>query len=77
VTPQPPERYDLDPLRDALRRIEKVQEDTLATLRHHSVVFDGPLGADPKNWQHVAFTIYTDLCETASIARAALTEEKP
>lgn len=56
----------------ALERVAEQQPKTLRTLRHHNIVFDGPLGADPKNWEHVAFTIYTDLCEVDSIARAAL-----
>jgi hypothetical protein len=37
-------------------------------------VFDEAPGNDPKNWQHVAFSAYTDLCEAESIARAALAE---
>jgi hypothetical protein len=63
---------DRERLREALERIRAQQPMTLETLRRNGVVFDGPLGNDPGNWQHVAFTIYTDLCETESIARAAL-----
>jgi len=55
----------------ALQEIRDKQQETLATLRSNGVVFTD-LGTDPTNWQHVAFTIYADLCETESIARAAL-----
>ncbi len=61
-----------DAYRQALREIEKLQPEMLAILRKHGVVFDGPLGADPTNFQHVAFSIYTALCEAYAIARAAL-----
>lgn len=57
---------------DALKRIAAQQPKTLETLRSHGIVFDGPLGTDPKNWQHVAFSIYTDLCEVDSWANEAL-----
>jgi len=59
-------------LRRALEEVAEAQPATLENLRSNGVVFDGPLGNDPKNWQHVAFSIYTDLCEVDSIARAAL-----
>lgn len=62
--------------REALARIAEQQPRTLEKLRAHGVVFDGPLGADPKNFQHVAFSIYTDLCEVDSIARTALADGK-
>lgn len=62
----------LEEVAEAIERIAEQQPKTLATLRHHGIVFDGPLGNDPKNWQHVAFSIYTDLCEVDTIARAAL-----
>lgn len=64
-----------DRLRDALDKIAAQQPKTLETLRKHGIVFDA-LGADPKNWQHVAFSIYNDLCEVDLIARAALAESK-
>lgn len=51
------------------------QPAMLETLRINGVVFDGPLGNDPKNWQHVAFSIYTALCEVDMWARQALGAE--
>jgi hypothetical protein len=59
----------------ALQEIANQQQKTLGWLRSNRVVFDGPLGNDPANWQHVAFSIYTDLCEAASLARAAVPAE--
>ena len=59
-------------LREALERISEQQPRCLEVLRRNGVVFDGPLGNDPKNWQHVAFSIYTDLCEVDAIAQQAL-----
>ncbi len=56
----------------ALEEIAEQQPKLLEVLRKHGVVFDGPLGNDPKNFQHVAFSIYTVVCEIDSIARAAL-----
>jgi hypothetical protein len=58
-------------LREALERIAGRQLRTLATLRKHRIVFDGSGG----EWEKVALTIYTDLCEVDSIARAALTAD--
>jgi hypothetical protein len=59
-------------LADALRAVTEQQPKTVEWLRANGIVFDGPLGTDPGNWQHVAFSIYNDLCEADSVARAAL-----
>jgi len=59
--------------RRALEEIAAKQPETLETLRKHGVVFRD-IGADPQNWQHVAFSIYTDLCEVDTIARIALAQ---
>lgn len=60
------------PWREAVREIERVQERAMATLRKHGIKFED-IGNDPtKNWQHVAFTVYTDLCDAANTARALL-----
>lgn len=56
----------------ALERIAEQQPLTLAMIRHNGFVFDS-IGREPGNWQHLAFTIYTDLCEVDSIARTVLT----
>ncbi len=64
-------------LEGALREISRQQPRTVDTMRRNHVVFDGPLGNDPRNWQHVAFSIYNDLVQVDGIARAALTPEEP
>lgn len=63
-------------LAHALRNVSQRQEATLEKLRTLGVVFTD-IGADPKNWQHVAFTIYSEFVEAASIARQALEEDGP
>lgn len=57
---------------EALERIAEQQQKTLGWIRANGIVFDGPLGTDPSNWQQVAFSIYSDLCEVDTIARSAL-----
>jgi arylsulfatase A-like enzyme len=58
-------------LREALERIAEQQQKTLAVIKDNGFVFDS-IGNEPRNWQHLAFTIYNDLCEVDMIARAAL-----
>ena len=55
----------------ALQRISEQQPNTLSMIEHNGFVFDD-IGNTPGNWQHLAFTVYTELCEVDSIARAAL-----
>jgi hypothetical protein len=57
----------------ALQRIAEQQPGTLATIEHNGFVFDS-IGREPGNWQHLAFTIYTDLCQVDLIARSAIKE---
>lgn len=61
-------------LRDALRAVAKFQADELAVFRSHGIRFED-IGVDPKNWQHIAFSLYSDLCEVETIARNALTDQ--
>lgn len=58
-------------LEAALGQIAEVQPEVLGYIEHHGFVFTD-IGSDPGNWQHLAFSIYTDLCNADSIARAAL-----
>ncbi len=58
----------------ALAEIKAIQPEVLETLRSNGVVFAGPLGNDPTNMEHVAFTIYTQLCRADWIAKLALDE---
>lgn len=62
------ERYGLE---IALERITEQQPKTLAMIREHGFVFDS-IGCEPGNWQHLAFSIYNDLCEVVDIARDAI-----
>jgi len=63
-------------LRAALEQIAEQQPKTIDWLRANGIIFDGPLGTDPDNWENVAFSIYSDLCETDAIARAAIAGEQ-
>jgi hypothetical protein len=68
-------RHMSDVLVEALERIAQQQQQTLAMIERNGFVFTD-LGHAPGNWQHLAFTIYTDLCEVDSIARAALAQHE-
>lgn len=61
-------------LREALERVAQKQPEALAMIERNGFVFDS-IGAEPGNWQHLAFSLYNDLCEVESIARSALTED--
>jgi hypothetical protein len=65
---------ELHRLRDAMQQIAAQQPKTLATIERNGFVFDD-IGTERGNWQHLAFSIYTDLCEVDTIARAALREQ--
>jgi len=62
------------PLRYALELIAAQQPRTLAMIERNGFVFDS-IGTEPGNWQHLAFSIYCDLCWADSVARAALDDE--
>ena len=55
----------------ALREIAKKQQETLEMIRSNGFVFDS-IGKEQGNWQHLAFSIYTDICEIDVAARSAL-----
>jgi hypothetical protein len=56
---------------EALERIAEQRQMTLRMIERNGFVFES-IGREPGNWQHLAFSIYTDLCEVDGIARAAL-----
>ena len=64
-----------DEARKSLEAIAAQQPKTLEMIRHNGFVFDD-IGREPGNWQHLAFSVYTDLCEVDSIARAALADKE-
>jgi len=57
----------------ALRAIREIQPRTLQALQEAGVVFDEtPREMKPKEWQQIAFWIYTALCEADLTAQGAL-----
>jgi hypothetical protein len=60
--------------REALERIAQMQPETVDMLRRHGFVFDS-IGTEPGNWQHLAFTLYTTICEIDTIARTGLLDD--
>jgi hypothetical protein len=64
-------REALEDVGATLERIAEQQPKTLAMIQRNGFKFED-IGNEPGNWQHLAFSIYTDLCEVDSIARAAL-----
>lgn len=69
------ERDENASLKDALQRIAAQQPAMLKTIEANGFVFDS-IGNEPGNWQHLAFTIYTSLCEIDIIARTALKDDE-
>jgi hypothetical protein len=61
-------------LRKVLEWIEPQQQQALAMIERNGFVFED-IGNEPGNWQHLAFTLYSKLCEIDSVARAAVGEE--
>jgi chromosome segregation ATPase len=60
-----------DLLLGSLRKIQGFQPAALATIERNGFVFED-IGGQPGNWQHLAFSLYTDLCEIETISRSAL-----
>jgi len=58
---------------NALQVIATKQEEAFKTIKDNGFVFKD-LGREPGNWQHLAFTLYTMLCEIDVIAKTALLE---
>jgi hypothetical protein len=67
---------DAATLRAALTAIKAQQPETLAMIEANGFVFTD-IGRDPGNWQHLAFTVYTDLCRVDTIAEQALAAAAP
>jgi len=63
-------------LEAVLEKIAAQQPKVLEVLRSHGIVFR-ELGHDPTNFEHVAFSIYTYLCEVDCWAREALAVANP
>jgi hypothetical protein len=61
-------------LETALRDVAEKQRAALQVFVRHGIKFED-IGHDPTNWQHIAFSLYTDLCELAGVAERALDGE--
>lgn len=57
----------------ALERISALQPEALSVVERNGFVFDD-IGAEPGNWQHLAFTLYVLLCEAECIASPLLAD---
>ena len=55
----------------AVKLAEGKQREALAICRRHGFVFKD-IGNEPGNWQHLAFTFYTLLCEIQAHTSTAL-----
>ena len=62
----------------ALGDIGEIQPRVLSYIRANGFKWEcrESLGSEPGNWQHLAFSIYSDLCKADTIARSALTQEE-
>ena len=63
----------LERARSALQYIGEMQPKVLAMIQANGFVWDDrdSIGNEPGNWQHLAFTLYSTICEIDSIAHAA------
>lgn len=55
----------------ALLDIASRQQQMLAIISENDFVFTS-IGREPGNWQHLAFTLYSEICDIDVIARVAL-----
>jgi hypothetical protein len=62
-------------MREALEEIAQMQKRALKICEDNGFVFDS-LGREPGNWQHLAFTFYSMICEIDVIARSAIKEQE-
>jgi hypothetical protein len=58
-------------LRHALDKVMDAQPAALRMIRENGFVFDD-IGREPGNWKHLAFSLYTDICELSTLAHHAL-----
>ena len=57
----------------ALEEIAAKQKLVLEMIERNGFVF-AEIGREPGNWQHLAFTLYTEICEIDTIAKSALND---
>lgn len=62
-------------IRETLELAAAKQPEALAIIQQNGFVFEREnLGNEPGNWSHLAFTLYTMLCEIENAARQTLEE---
>jgi hypothetical protein len=57
--------------RHVLQHIAEAQPTALKIIEENGFVFED-IGKEPGNWQHLAFTLYTEICEIDLSVRRAL-----
>jgi len=75
------QRDEIADLRERLREIANKPTEVIEMFRKNDIVFTADLQTikdktHPDFWEKVAFTLYTDIVECASIAESALTEKE-
>lgn len=73
---EPPDEARVFLHMEALTEISHKQGDALRMIMDNGFVFD-EIGSEPGNWQHLAFSLYNQLCEIDLIARSALYDGFP
>jgi hypothetical protein len=58
-------------MREALEQVAALQGEALKLIRNNGFVFTD-IGTERGNWQHLAFTLYCEICEIDVVARNAL-----
>jgi hypothetical protein len=56
-----------------LREVADAQPKALRTIQENDFRFDD-IGREPGNWQHLAFSLYTTICDLSVSAEVALNE---
>jgi len=58
-------------LEGALEKVAALQGQAMKVIRDNGFIFDD-IGTEKGNWQHLAFTLYCEICEIDTVARNAL-----
>jgi len=59
---------------EVLRKVAEAQSEALRIIRENDFRFTD-IGKEPGNWQHLAFTLYTMICDLSTDAENALARE--
>jgi hypothetical protein len=58
-------------IREALEKVAALQGEARKLIENNGFVFTD-IGTERGNWQHLAFTLYCEICEIDTVARNAL-----